>query len=126
MGHVAQSITTPVQTWATTQTGFSVDMVLAANDFVYYETGSLCTVEQRFSTAGTSNAASLTLTFPFAHANTANHQYPCVITDNGTRQGGIAIFTANSNIVTLAKVGGAAITGSGTKSCAISITYPKA
>jgi hypothetical protein len=74
--------------------------------------------------AGTSNAASLTVTLPKAHANTFNANAPVTITDNGTRQGGLGVWTANSNVFTIAKVSAAAITASGSKMVTFTVIYP--
>lgn len=101
------------QTWVPTYTGFSANPVVSAAR--YSLIGKTCTVHLH-SAAGTSNATTLTVTLPFAAANTATFQAPVLVVDNGFVVLGRIITTVNSNVLNVyATAGAGPFTGSGGK-----------
>ena len=122
MSYSVQQLVTEEGTWVPTWTGFSADPT-SVNARYYVLQNKFCVAELS-ATAGTSNATTLTVTLPKTHANTFNANVPVTTTNSGTRESGLGIFTANSNIFTIARVSAAAYTASGNKLVTFTIIYP--
>ncbi len=110
-------------TWVPAWTGFSADPTAVTARYILI--GKQCTV-WLFSTAGTSNATTTTVTLPFAAANIANQAGMTFPKNNGAflTSPGRIYTTASSNIGTLDKdIAGGAWTNPGGKGVVFNFTY---
>lgn len=110
-------------TFTPTYTGFSADPTMVCT---FYVVGNRCTAIYGFSSVGTSNATSLTMTLPFPAVNTQAVTVLGRSYDNGAEQtaGQGTIGTGTPTVLTCYKgASGLAWTGSGNKFWEGQVTY---
>ena len=108
-------------TWAVTYTGFSANPTSVTARYQLWGKICFCTIT---STAGTSNAATFTITLPFAAQNTEIHASANRVTNNGLTQIGWINTRTNSTTADVAlNTGPTNWTNSGSKNIEGSFFY---
>lgn len=108
-------------TWTPTFTGFSVNPTISAARYI--KIGKLCTIYLKAYNGSTSNATSMTITLPFAAANTDTQAMPVMVVDVGSFFTGIIQTTANSATASVFNANFTNFTNSGNKGVYAIFTY---